>query len=54
MVGHPPEEDGMRGDGLAVMLKGHSLLVDRPGRETKRQERARSKISEKVGRARRK
>ena len=52
VIGHPPEEDGMRGDGLAVMLKGHSLLVDRPGRETKRQERARSKISEKVGRAR--
>jgi hypothetical protein len=49
VVGHAPEEDVVRGDRLAVMLKGHPLFVHRPPLETKKQEGALPKISEKVG-----
>ena len=54
VVGHAPEEDVVRGDRLAVMLKGHPLFVHRPQLETKKQEGAVPKISEKVGSVRRK
>jgi len=50
VVGHAPEEDVVRGDRLAVMLKGHPVFVHRPKLETKKQEGAVPKISEKVGR----
>ena len=49
VAGHAPEEDVVRGDGLAVVLKGHPLFVHRPKLETKKQEGAVPKISEKVG-----
>jgi hypothetical protein len=49
VIGQAPEEDGVRGDGLVVVLEGHGLFVHKPKRKTKRQERAEPKISEKVG-----
>ena len=30
VAGHPPQKDMVRGDRLAMVLKGHALLVDRP------------------------
>jgi len=50
VIGHAPEKDVVRGNRLAMVLKGHRLFVHKPKRKTKRQERAEPKISEKVGR----
>ena len=44
-----PDEDVVRGHGLAVVLKGHPLVVDRPNCQTKEAERRMGKISEEVG-----
>ena len=44
------EEDVVRGNRLAMVLEGHSLLVDRLNWQTKEAERPMGKISEKVGR----
>ena len=49
VIEKPPHEDVVRGDRLAMVLKGHFFVVDRLRRETKRQERAEPKMSEKVG-----
>ena len=45
----PLHEDMVRGNRLAMVLKGHFLVVDRLNCQTKEPERPMGKISEKVG-----
>ena len=52
VAGHPPQKDMVRGDRLAMVLKGHPLVVDRMNCQTKEAERPMGKISEEVGRVR--